>query len=83
MRQHLVCNCVVIAFVGLISLGGCGGGTLGDDCDVESDCASDFSCVECSVRNTCYYDDLLDDDGGFERACSAYGSGSPTDSRYS
>ena len=64
-----------LVFVGLISVGGCGGGELGDDCVTDSDCSSGKSCVECWVRNTCYYDELLDDDAGFDRACSAYGSG--------
>ncbi len=58
------------------------GGRLGDECSTESDCASAYSCVKCSIRNACYFGDMLDNDSSFERVCGVYGAGKPTDHRY-
>ena len=58
-------------------------GDLGDECSSEDDCSSDYSCVICSGRNTCYFSDQLHGPKDYEWACTQYGSGTPTDPRYS
>jgi hypothetical protein len=58
------------------------GGTLGDACTFESDCAEDYSCVRCSIQSACYFSDLLDRSSTFEYVCDSYGAGTPTDPRY-
>lgn len=62
--------------IALVGLAGCaGGGRLGDDCSSNDDCdTSDYRCVECSVRNTCYFDGFTDVDDDVW-ACEKYGAG--------
>ena len=71
------CGISVIALVAAIWLVGCGG-TLADDCTVDSDCAASYECIECSIRNTCYYDDSVNSDWMHEYVCDKYGTGSPS-----
>ena len=64
---------MVIVLAGLV---GCdSGGRLGDDCSSDSDCdTSDYRCVKCSIRSTCYFDGFTDVDDDVY-ACSEYGKG--------
>jgi len=86
-RQSLAtrsARALMVAALTFLGLGGCRGGegTLGDECSTESDCADRYTCVKCSRTNSCYFDDMLDSASDYERVCSYYGEGTPTDSRY-
>lgn len=58
-------------------------GYLSDDCSTDDDCADSYSCVKCSSKNTCYFQSQLNGPDDYEWACEQWGSGTPTDSRYS
>lgn len=64
------------------TLAGCFMGTLGDECMENYDCSFDYTCVRCSAKSTCYFSDSLKANSDYEWACTTYGSGTPTDERY-
>lgn len=76
MRQAIKLFGIIL----LILTQSCGliGGTLGDDCVSDENCSSDYSCVSCSEKNTCYFSDSLTSESDYEWACTQYGKGSPT-----
>jgi hypothetical protein len=78
---------LVLSTLAVASLGGAGcvetGGHLGDNCSSDSDCADDYTCVQCSGQNSCYFVEYLRGPMDFEYVCRQYGIGTPTDPRYS
>lgn len=83
MKKILKTITGIVITSAILSNMACSKGQLGDECFADDECSDSYSCVKCSVKNACYFSDMLTSQSAFERACTAYGSGSPTNSPYS
>lgn len=76
----------VVVVLALAHVAACGnfdfGGTLGDPCTTEDDCADDYTCVKCSVQSACYFQEALENQADVNYVCKNYGVGTPTDPRF-